>query len=491
MAISFTPNVVEQLFGHEAAENDKKLKSYFYKSSLYEQVRSNSPLKILTGFKGTGKSALMTISYLEDLDNGQMALWIKPDDLSELYDQLRDVSFVRAITLWKAELAKVIVDKIIEEYIPDYYEECAGVGSWAKQIGYKNSEFLTHLIRKLEDKLKETLANSTLKDEKKKVINSFLKNLTINVYIDDLDRGWTCSENDKTRLSSLINALRDMTSAISGLKARISFRTDVYWAVRSSNESQDKFEASEVWVNWTNHEIGIMIAKRITTFLGTQFNEKDLMNSSFGEIAPLLNPVFEDRFRNTTNWNNKETYRVLMSLIRKRPRDLIKLCTFSANQAYAEGASLILGKHVTAILPDYSRGRLQDLINEFRTEEKSIEDLLYKMAPTTKELADPKIENVYKFTTDRLITKIKNVKQNIDIDLEPMEIARFLYKIGFLTARKTLNNNFVERKYWDEKRELLKDRIGDLGYGWEIHPSYRSALGRDGFFDWWLTVDLI
>jgi hypothetical protein len=180
-----------------------------------------------------------------------------------------------------------------------------------------------------------------------------------------------------------------------------------------------------------------------------------------------------------------------MSLIRKRPRDLIKLCHLSAKVANKFKASKINGNHIYSVLDTYSRGRFDDIVIEFQTQLPQIQDILRRMGPTTKELQDPTIDNVYKFQTDRLITKISNIKQNISIDLTPMEIARYLYKIGFITARKTLPSNKLDRRYFDEHPDLLKGHIGDMGYGWEIHPAYRGALNRGELQKWYETIDIV
>jgi hypothetical protein len=52
---------IEAIFGSEAAEaeRDDRLREYFYRNSLFDEVISKTALKLVVGFKGTGKSALM------------------------------------------------------------------------------------------------------------------------------------------------------------------------------------------------------------------------------------------------------------------------------------------------------------------------------------------------------------------------------------------------------------------------------------------------
>lgn len=493
--MEFDPNTVELLFGNEAAERDdsERLKSFIFKGSIYQQITSGSPLKMLIGFKGTGKSALMRVAHDESEMRGKVAIWIRPDDLSETYDKIRSSSFVLAITQWKKALAKVIVEKIVDEYCGQTLEDEKAVLKWAFSDGYKSHSFFKQLVN---DKIAMELLSgieSAHSSQKKKVLEEFIQKPEVLIFIDDLDRGWAATEEDQKVLSSLLNALGDLTSSMVGLTARIAFRTDVYLRIRASNESQDKFEGAEIWVNWTNHEILIMLVKRIGAFFGTPYPERELKALSQHELAEHLKPVFQEVFTGTKSWEGQYTHKVLMSLIRKRPRDLIKLCTFAANRAYLDSAERISGKQILSVLPDYSQGRVQDLIIEFKKELLTIEKLIYKMAPTTEELSTRHITNVYQFDTQRLIKKIENAMQNISVPphFRAMDIARFLYMIGFITARKSLPNNFIERKYYDEKKDLLLPQIGDLGYSWEIHPSFRAGLSRDITHDWKSTVDFL
>ena len=61
-------------------------------------------------------------------------------------------------------------------------------------------------------------------------------------------------------------------------------------------------------------------------------------------------------------------YRVLMSLIRKRPRDLVKLCTLAARHAEERNGNCIMTEDIRAIFEEYSLGRIQDTENEYRSE---------------------------------------------------------------------------------------------------------------------------
>ena len=75
-----------------------------------------------------------------------------------------------------------------------------------------------------------------------------------------------------------------------------------------------------------------------------------------------------------------------MSLIRKRPRDLVKLCTLAARNAFEKNYNTIQTDNFKAIFEEYSHGRIQDTVNEFKSELLQIERLLLNMKPSKKEL---------------------------------------------------------------------------------------------------------
>ena len=70
--------------------------------------------------------------------------------------------------------------------------------------------------------------------------NSLFEEKQITIYLDDLDRGWENTKNDVKNLSAMLNAVRDLSRDIRNLKFRIALRSDVYYAVRTSDETTDK-----------------------------------------------------------------------------------------------------------------------------------------------------------------------------------------------------------------------------------------------------------
>lgn len=470
--IEFDDETIAQLFGTEAAEDEdfSRLQSYYVKNKTHLNLTSNLPIRILVGHKGIGKSAIFQIAHNEDCGHNKVSIIIHPDDIAQLGVHVED--FHQIIRDWKEGLIEIIAAKVLENL--DIRMDNETIKTGVKGAG-KVINFLSQVFKSRIDD------NVNLLPAKKEIISRFLVDKNIIVYIDDLDRGWEGNKADIQRVSALLNAIRDLCNTNKGLKFRISLRADVYYLVRTSDESTDKIESYVVWHSWTNHEILLLLIKRIEAYFGRDFNAKDYRKTPQKDLARFLTPIFSQRFEDTGKWRNAPTYRILMSLIRKRPRDLVKLCSLAAKNAYEKDSTIISTENLKAIFSEYSQGRIQDTINEYRSELPGIERLLLGMKPNRNEIKE---NSGWIYTGPELRNKIFNIIQGGDFYFKngskatEKTLAQFLYKINFLTARKTLEDGTIVRAYFEEK-QYLASTLADFGYVWEIHPAFRWALSPD------------
>lgn len=467
--MEFTDENIVKLFGQEAAEDEyfERLQSYYLKSKTHKSVTADLPLRILVGHKGIGKSAIFTMARHEDEKYNKLSILIRPDDIDAVGKETTDLG--ELIRAWKTGLFNIITNKVIDKM------GLATVG-FSSNVGGGLINFLKKTFQKQIDN------HVDLSPAAQDVINRFLSDSKIIVYIDDLDRGWQSREQDIRRISALLNAVRDMSNDNKGLQFKISLRTDVYYLVRTSDESTDKIEGAVVWHSWTNNEILLLLVKRILSFEREKsIDMTNLNNLKQSDLAIYLDSVFEEKFKDTGKWSNAPIYRILMSLIRKRPRDLVKLCSLAAKHAYSVDREKIGTDDLKDVFVEYSQGRMQDTVNEYKSELPDIERLLLNMKPSRQEV---KKHVGYIYSTSSLKRKIHTIIERGSFNFRNGKVAseadllQFMYKINFITARKTLDDGRIERKYFEENKYLTHKNV-DFGYDWEVHPAFRWVLSPD------------
>lgn len=489
IAMEFTEENVRMLFGHEAAEDDDEdnLYNFYVKGTAYNALKSALPLFIIVGHKGTGKSALLKILETEERNCNNIPISIRPDDIFEQTET--DIN--RMIRMWQEGLSKIIFDKLIQNiFLINKEGKDQTFKNW---LGSFSRLTLTVLGKKYADihKYGVDLSYKKFLALFKDVI--FTKRV-VTVFIDDLDRGWKNDEHEIRNISAMLNALRAITREVPNIKFRVALRSSVYYAVRTSDESTDKVENSVVWLRWTNHEILVMLVKRILLFLKKKnVDENDLTTKKQSELSRYLNEIFESHFQGRGHWENAPMYQVLLSLIRQRPRDLIKLCTLAAREAYTRKHDKILTSDLENIFRVYSTGRLTDTINEYSSElnEQILRRVLLEMKPSSK-----KQGNSFLYTPQELNRKMKQVVEHVGQarfnngdTMNEKNLPIFLYKINFFTARKDSDRQII-RYYYDENNYIMSENI-DFGFNVEIHPAYRWALQPQELLKIYDDIDLV
>lgn len=463
----FSDENIQRLFGNGTAEDEDatRLKEYYFKNPVYDQVTADLPLRILVAHKGIGKSALFTVAMGEDYENRKFSLLIRPNDITDLGKDTSD--FLQIIREWEEGLTRLIIEKtyhalgVFEFDIPPNLHSIAN----------RNEGIVTYLL--------SVLLHLNVEGEiPNRMRENYLEQHQITVYIDDLDRGWEGKDGDVSRISALINAVRDIARNNKTIKFKISLRSDVYYLYRKSDESTDKVESSVVWLSWQNHELLAMLIKRVETFFERVVDERSLIRMPQNSLARYLDPIMEPRFLGQGKWSNVEIHKILMSLIRNRPRDLIKLCTLAAKKAQIRKGTRITTEDFQNIFEEYSLSRITDTVIEFRSELPNIENLLMSMKPNKRE----RVTRLgYVYTTGDLLIKLDSINRMLNYlkfargePADARELAAFLYKINFITARKQTDKGIV-RKYFEEN-QFLSSRFVDFGFDWEVHPAYRWAL---------------
>ena len=473
--IVFSEENIRKIFGSYdgESENIDRLSQYYLKTEIYNSIISNLPVKILVGSKGVGKSALFRIAIQEKRMQDRLCILLKPDDIAEIGE--RNESLIISIRKWKNALTKIIVRKVLEEC--DLYEDDI--------IKVDPIKFGGKIFPLLRDTVAKLIANGQTGNEKLKILSKINSGYPIEVYLDDIDRGWQNRKEGLILISALINSIRDLSNENPGVIFKLALRTDVYTAVRTEDESGDKFEGLVTHYNYKMHDIYVLLLKRILTFKGEVCSDKELIETPQKNSAHHLNFVFDSVFQGRGEWENRPMYNVLLSLIRNRPRDLVKLCTMAAKEAHKNNDNIIKTQHIESALNEYSKSIINDTIAEYKSELPSIDRLIYGMKPDKK---GKTASDGFYYTTPDLRTKLFHLGQRIrftfasGINASPQDLITFLFKIGFLTATKIKEDGKVTRKSYEDVSNLSSAYV-DYGFDWEVHMAYRWAIQPDNLDD--------
>jgi hypothetical protein len=190
---------IEELFGAEDAENERpeRFKEYFYYNHAYESLIAELPVRILVGHKGVGKSALLKRAFLADQETSSPCIWLRPDALLNVQLTVSaENQFIQRIETWK----RGILGEVVNEFF--------GVDA-ARDMPDLHAAKVKDLIRLLVKGLDKTAPSAV----------GGKTGTAINIYIDDIDRGWSATVDAIKNISALLNAMRD----IGGQEPRIRF----------------------------------------------------------------------------------------------------------------------------------------------------------------------------------------------------------------------------------------------------------------------------
>ncbi|MBF0093195.1 MAG: hypothetical protein HQL34_01475, partial [Alphaproteobacteria bacterium] len=164
---------IARMFGVSDAENEDpaRLKEYFFKNKAYENLQNDLAIRVLVGHKGSGKSALLKMLYLEDIEANRPAIWLQPGDLLAAFDQKKG-TFNSWIEDWKGALLDVIANQVMQEVQPDCLRETLSPAINTASVALK-------FIRQKIDKVVSGGAAAIQKD----VISRYTAHNFIRIYI--------------------------------------------------------------------------------------------------------------------------------------------------------------------------------------------------------------------------------------------------------------------------------------------------------------------
>ena len=275
---------------------------------------------------------------------------------------------------------------------------------------------------------------------------------------------------------------------MTGVFFRVSLRTDVWALIKLYDEAQDKTGQYVSEILWGQEDFLALLSLRIKASLHhlkipLPASKYPVTSRQYKEL--LLAMVFVPRMQ----WGDsrqvstmqpslpparmQETYRVIFTLSYERPRWAIQLCKLARDAAIRRHYQRIAKGSIDDVWGEYGAKRIEDLVAEHKHQCPQVNELLtaFRGAPRL-------------MSRQELFTWVNNhVSEHLEVKIEgdltraPKDIARFLYRIGFIVARSENEDGQYEHYRFDQMSDFLLSRTDDdFSVKWEIHPCYRQAL---------------
>ncbi len=473
------------LFGNDAAEEEAEnlfLSYALERPELEEFLGLNAPLMVARAYKGEGKSALLRLvtSKIRKHSTGEILIPLHGSDLTPSINGTDVDEWTRE---WKKKILAVVAREIGASIGLAFNDDAISLVEDAEASGFRRRSFVSSLIDRLKLANVPIQRQMQVPGDYEKVIQRYMEGRPlIWLIIDDVDQNFQNNERSKTKIATFFTACRQIINSIPEIRLRTAIRPNVWAIVKPSYESLSHVEQYMKDLRWTENDIRGLLAGRIFSYLRRTGQHDAIKRYLPNERVLRETELIGYAFHSPMPWGKLGKFRpphvVLTTLSRSRPRWLIELCKEAGKSAAQRGVDKIGLDDIKNKLTTFGNKRVQDTIAEFQAQCPQIESLLSAFS-----------QQPCRYSTDQLIKTIRNrVTNSVNVTIvgyvgrsSDMDIAHFLFQIGFLTARKDYGDAEYDHFSFAQKPSLLRTATNlDEGMSWEIHPVFREALSLRG-----------
>jgi len=479
-------------FGNEAGDDvdAAELIEYFVEQeAFFKFLDPKKPLLVTTARKGIGKSALLkwTAAKVAASDPDALVITVRGADLARNKFKLTaPLNTPNEYTQdWMVRLCAVINRQLAIRVRLALTDDAITLVEAAELEGYRQRNLVGCLLDRLQSLLEKGRGTTkiSIKDEIEMLRR--VKDRRVWIIIDDLDATYQNTDPESLNLATFFSACRYLVQDLKGLNIRASLRTDVWALIRRYDEALDKMSQYISEILWQQRDFLALLALRI---------KASLRQSGIGVTAKMSAEVqetlLERAFVPKMQWGDSrrqpsemqptiqpermaDTYKIVYTVSYERPRWAIQLCKLAQEAALRRNAVRITKACIDEVWGEYGEKRIEDLVAEHKHQCPQVNELVNAFRGANRLL-----------TRADLFTWINNrVSEHLEVTIEgertrsPREIARFLYRLGFIVARSENEGGSYEHYRFDQMPDFLSARSDDdFGVTWEIHPCYRQAL---------------
>lgn len=476
-----------ELFGNEMAEDEEEsiFRSYAYEREEFSAfLNSATKLKVVRAYKGEGKSALLRWTFLRLRDFKNVI--VHTSYANSIAPSLSASSDIDPIKAWKESYIRTAASAVGARLDFKFSDDVLSLREEAERGGFAERGFVAAILARLT-RLPGGPVTAGAADPAsalRRVAGS--NDLQIWLIVDDLDENFRDVEPDCLKVMSALVAMRQLSNEVREIRFRTSVRPSTWAIIKRKFEALSKVEPYVIDLQWSHPQLEQMLASRVRSYLSRNsgsavasgnlksMSPKELIAVAFDDPMPWGRKHVQDGVVDEVERQDKQRAPsvIIATLSRYRPRWMVELCKLAAANAVKRGSEKIGLDDLTAKLEDFGKTRIDDIIAEFRAQCDKIELIIQSFKGKPEQ-----------FRTDELVKHIKANLSGRDIRIAGIsgrpsdtEIIRFIFQIGFITARRDLANGEYRHYSFFDEPSLLSDGANDLGVSWEVPSCFRQAL---------------
>ncbi len=472
--------VSADFLGHPTAEIDSKIPEWFehilIKPLWFDGIsRPNTSLVI--GRKGSGKTAARIASvHSEHASDNTVLIEVSADELVARHAARFEQAAARgfgAVADWCAAYTEIVVRHIandLSEHFTLSQDEDL-VRKWANQTGVTERDFtgrITNAVASILPWAKKALDErggiSAATDERFSRLASARR---FCLFIDDFDN---IQENVTFKNIRLI---RDAVEAADRItqngtsRVRLFMREDLWLRIRPGWHYADKITTGLVEANWTQDELRKWLGKRLQFAIAKAVGEDPAKFASvpFNELWGVFYP---ENIR-LSDGRTSAGFHYIIRRTMYTPRTLQHALELIVKQAKKFPATTL---DVEQAEEAFSKDHLEFLSTEFANLCTGLSVCLQSFTGKTSEWIP---SDLYKHLKGLLGNGQVKLHDGVSTQNDSVDLARFLYRIGFLEVRYKDGDRFETRDALRQPEHWRSIRTDD-SIRWKVRSAFYFAL---------------
>lgn len=469
------------LFGNDAAEDEAEeiFRAYaFHRPEVDSFQDCSQKIMIARAYKGEGKSALLRLTKSRVITTDPNSLTVVGTGSSFSLDltTLDTDAWVRG---WKERIFGQLAQEIGARIGIAWTDDAMKLVEDAERNAFRQKNVISAIFDRLKFRQVQVVKSDNPNPEQ--LIKRWMTGEPpIWLFFDDVDQNFQNTPAYRAKITAFFVACRQIVNLVPQLIIRTSIRPNVWTIIKRDQEALSHLEQYILDLRWSANDIRKLLVYRIRGHfirrgLEEEINNQKLRADAYDPDDTLISLAFESPMDWGPPPQQRPAYIPLSTLCRKRPRWLIELCKSAVvARPNRSGVDKITLTDLNAVLKPFGLRRIEDTVSEFKSLCPEIEELITAFADQSERYLTA---DLTKTISNRVLQSVNPQIVGVARKAGPLDVAAFLFQIGFLSARREGKNGVYEHITFSDNPTLLVARTNiDQGVSWEIHPVFRQAL---------------